>query len=119
MSVLVGLNATPELPTSVRLTTTSRTTIYTNGNPSTSNKMAAITSVAIANEGATAKKISLEWSNDSVTYYLLHRCSIAADSSLTMDIPGLPLLLKPTAVLTATAETANFLTVTTASLLLG
>jgi hypothetical protein len=36
-----------------------------------------------------------------------------------MDIPGLPLLLKPDAILTATAETANFLTVTTSSLQLG
>jgi len=119
MSAFVPLNGVPALPTSVRLTTTARTQIYANSNPTGSNKLEAINSVAIANEGGTAKKISLEWSDDGVTFYLLHRTSIAADSSLASDIPGLPLILKAGAKLYGTAETANFLTVTTAVYFLG
>ena len=119
MSALVPLSGTPEPPSSVRLTTTSRTTVYTNGSPTTSNKYTVVNSVAIANEGATAKKVSIEFSQDGVTFFLLHRTSIAADGSLASDIPGLPLFLKPGGVLTATAETANFLTVTTSSYFLG
>lgn len=119
MSALVPLAGVPELPTSVRLTTTARTQIYANGNPVGSNKLSAINSIAIANETAAAKKISLEWSDDGVTFYLLHRTSIGADSSLAADIPGLPLILKAGAKLYGTAETANCLTVTTASYFLG
>jgi hypothetical protein len=49
----------------------------------------------------------------------LWRGSIAADSALAADIPGLPLVLNPGGILAATAETANFLTVTTSSVMLG
>lgn len=121
MSVQVPINGIPELPSKQRLTTTSRTTVYTNGASSTqTNKMAAITSVAIANEGNAAKKISIEYSVDSGgTYFLLWRGSIAADSALSADIPGLPLILNPGGILAATAETANFLTVTTSSVMMG
>lgn len=119
MTVMVPLDGVPELPISTRLTVATRVTVYTNGNPAGSNKLSAINSVAIANEGVTAKKISLEWSPDGVTYNLLWRGSIAADSALASDIPGLPLILKAGAILAATAETANFLTVTTSSYFLG
>lgn len=119
MSAFVPLSGIPELPLSTRLTTGARTTVYTNGNPAGSNKLSAINSIAIANETAVAKKISLEWSADGVTYFLLWRGSIAADGALAADIPGLPLILKPSALLAATAETANCLTVTTSSYFLG
>lgn len=119
MTALVPLAGTPELPTSVRLTTTARTEIIANGAPTNAPRLLAVNSIAIANEGVTAKKISLEWSSDAITFYLLHRTSIAADSSLSSDIPGLPLILKAGAKLYGTAETANFLTVTTASYFLG
>jgi hypothetical protein len=121
MSVLVACNGVPELPQKQRLTATTRTTVYTNGASSTqTNKNAAITSIAIANEGNAAKKISIEYSIDAGSnYFLLWRGSIAADSALAADIPGLPLILNPGGILAATAETANFLTVTTSSVMLG
>jgi hypothetical protein len=119
MSAFVPLSGIPNRPTSVRLTAATRTDIFTNGNPAGSKQLEAINSIAIANEGATAKKISLEWTEDAVTFYLLWRGSIAADGALAADIPGLPLILKPSAKLTATAETANFLTVTVSSYFLG
>lgn len=117
MSVTVPINGVPELPNKQRLTTTARTAVYT---AATTNKNTAITSIAIANEGAAAKKISIEYSIDlGITYFLLWRGSIAADSALAADIPGLPLLLNPGGILAATAETANFLTVTTSSVMMG
>lgn len=121
MSVQVPVNGVPELSQQERLTTTNRTTVYTNGASATdTNKMAAITSVAIANEGNAAKKISIEYSIDAgSTYYLLWRGSIGADSALSADIPGLPLILNPGGILAATAETADFLTVTTSSVMMG
>jgi hypothetical protein len=119
MTALVHLNGTPNLPVSVRLTTTARTDVYTNGNPAGSKQLEAIHSIAIANEGATGKKILLEWTNDGVTFYLLFRTTIPADDSLREDMPGIPLVLKAGAKLTATAETGNFLTVTVASTFLG
>lgn len=120
MSVQVPINGVPELPTAVRLTTAARTTVYTNGNPTTGSKNTSVNSIAIANEGAVAKKISIEFSKDAgLTYFLLWRGSIAADSALAADIPGLPLILNPGGILAATAETANFLTVTTSSVMMG
>lgn len=119
MSALVPLNGVPELPTSVRLTAATRTDIYTNGNPSGSNKLSAINSIAIANETATATIIALEWTNDGVTFFLLWRGTIGVDASLAADIPGLPLFLKAGAKLTATAAAGNRLTVTTSSYMLG
>ena len=119
MSAFVPLSGIPNRPTSVRLTTAVRTDIFTNGHPANGKQLEAINSIAIANETAAAKKISLEWTEDSITFYLLWRGSIGADSALATDIPGLPLILKPSAKLTATAETANCLTVTTSGLMLG
>lgn len=119
MTAFVPLSGTPELPTSVRLTTTARTEIVTNGSSTNAPRLLAINSIAIANEGAVAKKISIEWSIDGVTFYLLHRTSIAADGSLGADMPGLPLILKAGAKLYGTAETANFLTVTVSAYFLG
>lgn len=119
MSAFVPLSGLPERPISTRLTTGARTIVYTNGNPTGSNKLSAINSIAIANEGAAAKKISLEWSEDGVTFYLLWRGTIAADGALPADIPGIPLILIPSAKLYGTAETANFLTVTISSYFLG
>lgn len=123
MSVQVPINGNPELATgtngALRLTTATRLTVYTNGNPTSGNKLTAVSSIAIANEGAVAKKISIEFSQDGVTYFLLWRGSIVADSALAADIPGLPLFLKPGGILAATAETANFLTVTASTLMLG
>lgn len=119
MSALVALKGIPERPTSVRLTGVGRTDVYINSNPAPGSKFSAINSVAIANETAAAKKISLEWTEDAVTFYLLWRGSIGADGALAADIPGLPLFLKPSAKLTATAETGNCLTVTVSSYFLG
>lgn len=120
MSVQVPVNGVPDLPTSVRLTTTARTTVFTNTNPTTGSKNHSINSVAIANETAAAKKISIEYSIDAgLTYFLLWRGSIGADSALAADIPGLPLVLNPGGILAGTAETGNCLTVTVSSVMLG
>lgn len=121
MSVQVPVNGVPELPQKQRLTTTSRTAVYTNGASTTgTNKMAAITSIAIANEANATCTISIEYSVDAgSTYFLLYRTTIAADSALAADIPGLPLILNPGGILAATAGNANRLTVTTSSVMMG
>jgi hypothetical protein len=124
MSVQVPINGNPELPTGTNgakaLNTATRLTVYTNGNPTSSAKLTTVNSIAIANSGAVAKKVSIEFSNDAgVTYFLLWRGTIAADGALAADIPGLPLFLNPGGILAATAETADFLTVTASTLMLG
>ncbi len=120
MSVQIPVNGNTDLPSSVRLTTTNRTAIFTNGNPTSGGKNHSINSIAIANEAGTAKKVSIEYSIDAgITYFLLYRGSIAADSALAADMPGLPLVINPGGILAATAETANFLTVTASTVMMG
>lgn len=119
MSALVPIEGVPVRPTSVRLTAATRTDVYTNGNPTGSKQVEAITSIGIANETATGRAISLEWTEDGVTFYLLWRGTIAADSANNFEIPGLPLFLIPGAKLTATAAAGNALTVTSSAVFMG
>ncbi len=119
MGIFMGFDGLPELPTSLLLSTTGRLTVYTNGNPADSGKRTCINSIAIANSGNAAKKVSLEYSQDAITYFLFWRGSIGADGAASDDMPGLPLILMPGGILAATAETANVLTVTTQSVMMG
>lgn len=105
MSVNSNIAGGLQEPVSVRLTTTSNTDIF-----EAEDRNISIISMSIANETAGAVTISVFWFDDSAaTSYLVFRSSIPADG--TVIITDIPLRLADGDKVTATAASANALTV--------
>lgn len=107
MSTLFVLSGIPQPPVNLDLTAATRTTLLSNTQKSETWKVGDI---GATNDGASDKKLRVEFSSDGGSNYkTLWYGTIAANSGNELAGIPLPIVLPYNHILAVTAETADFI----------